>query len=85
MQGLCQNKVAVRPLSDNSMAIHVAGFQREEALGKPVFQLFEIPGTSHVRGLPPASWCRAPAGPATLKMRHVGTPRRGGRFGRKLC
>ena len=26
-----------------------AGFQREDALGKPVFNLFKIPGTSHVR------------------------------------
>ena len=25
-----------------------AGYTREDALGKPVFGLFEIPGTSHV-------------------------------------
>ena len=29
--------------------IACAAYTREEALGKPVFGLFEIPGTSHVR------------------------------------
>ena len=36
-------------IRDNVMTMCAcAGYTREDALGKPVFGLFEIPGTSHV-------------------------------------